>query len=63
MKTSKGTVQRFNGIASVDSKHQIIVDAEAIGEGQEHHALIPVLEGTNARYQRLASAVISMLMD
>lgn len=53
MKTSKGTVQGYNGIASVDSKHQIIIDAEAIGEGQEHHALIPVLERIKARYQRL----------
>lgn len=53
MKTSKGTVQGYNGIASVDSKHQIIIDAEAIGEGQEQHALIPVLERIQARYQRL----------
>ncbi len=53
MKTSKGTVQGYNGIASVDSKHQIIVDAEAISEGQEHHALIPVLERIDARYRRL----------
>jgi transposase len=53
MKTSKGTVQGYNGIASVDEKHQIIVDAEAIGEGQEHHAFIPVLERIQARYQQL----------
>ena len=53
MKTSKGTVQGYNGIATVDSKHQIIVDAEAIGEGQEHHALIPVLERIDARYKLL----------
>ncbi len=53
MKTSKGTVQGYNGIATVDSKHQIIIDAEAIGEGQEHHALIPVLERIDERYRRL----------
>ncbi len=35
MKTSKGTVQGYNGIATVDSLHQIIIDAEAIGEGQD----------------------------
>ncbi|MFT4728589.1 MAG: hypothetical protein ACI9UN_003100 [Granulosicoccus sp.] len=53
MKTSKGTIQGYNGIASVDSKHQIIVDAQAIGEGQEQHVLIPVLERIEQRYQRL----------
>lgn len=53
MKTSKGTIQGYNGIATVDSKHQIIIDAEAIGEGQEHHVLQPVLERIKARFQRL----------
>jgi len=36
MTTSKGTIQGYNGIATVDKKHQIIVDAQAFGEGQEH---------------------------
>jgi transposase len=53
MKTSKGTIQGYNGIATVDSKHQIIIDAQAIGEGQEQHVLIPVLERIEQRYQRL----------
>lgn len=53
MKTSKGTVQGYNGIAAVDSRHQIIIDAEAIGEGQEHSVLTPVLERIKDRYQRL----------
>lgn len=34
MTTSKGTIQGFNGVATVDKKHQIIVDAQAFGEGQ-----------------------------
>ncbi|MGS2724951.1 transposase, partial [Porticoccus sp. GXU_MW_L64] len=42
MTTSKGTIQGYNGIATVDKKHQIIVDAQAFGAGQEHHALKPV---------------------
>ncbi len=53
MTTSKGTIQGYNGIATIDKKHQIIVDATAFGEGQEHHALQPVLEKVAERYQRL----------
>jgi hypothetical protein len=33
MTTSKGTVQGYNGIAAVDKKHQIIIDAQAFGAG------------------------------
>jgi len=53
MTTSKGTIQGFNGVASVDKKHQIVVDAQAFGEGQEHHTLAPVLESIEDRYKRL----------
>ncbi|MCK4866011.1 MAG: hypothetical protein KAT06_11390 [Gammaproteobacteria bacterium] len=42
--TSKGTIQGYNGIASVDKKHQIIIDAQVFGSGQEQHTLQPVLE-------------------
>ena len=54
MTTSKGTIQGYNGVATVDKKHQIIVDARVFGEGQEHHTLKPVLEGIQDRFQRLA---------
>jgi len=53
MTTSKGTIQGYNGVASVDKKHQIIIDAQAFGEGQEHHTLQPVLETIKDRYKRL----------
>ena len=53
MTTSKGTIQGYNGVATVDKKHQIIIDAQAFGEGQEHHTLAPVLEKIKERYQRL----------
>ena len=53
MTTSKGTIQGYNGVASVDKKHQIIIDAQAFGKGQEHHTLQPVLETIKDRYQRL----------
>ena len=53
MTTSKGTIQGFNGVASVDKKHQIIIDAQAFGAGQEHHVLQPVLKKIQDRYKRL----------
>ena len=53
MTTSKGTIQGYTGVAAVDKKHQVIVDAQAFGEGQEHHVLQPVLNTLQARYQRL----------
>ena len=43
MTTRKGTIQGYTGVAAVDNKHQVIVDAQAFGEGQEHHVLQPVL--------------------
>lgn len=53
MKTSKGTIQGYNGIATVDKKHQIIIDAQAFGEGQEQHTLQPILEKVQERMRRL----------
>jgi len=53
MTTSKGTIQGYNGLAAVDKKHQIIVDAQAFGGGQEHHTLQPIIESIDQRYKRL----------
>ena len=53
MTTSKGTIQGYNGVATVDKKHQVIVDAQAFGAGQEHHTLKPVLKSVRERYHRL----------
>jgi transposase len=53
MTTSKGTIQGYNGVATVDSKHQIIVDAQAFGHGQEHHTLTPVVTVIKERFKRL----------
>jgi transposase len=50
MRTNKGVVQGYDGLAMVDGKHQIIVHAEAFGEGQEHGLLIPMIEGTKANF-------------
>jgi transposase len=53
MTTSKGTIQGYNGLAAVDKKHQVIVDAQAFGEGQEHHTLQPITEAIKDRFKRL----------
>jgi len=45
MKTSHGVIQGYNGIALSDSKHQVIIEAEAFGSGQEHELLKPMVEG------------------
>lgn len=50
MLTSKGTIQGYNGVAAVDKKHQIVVDAQAFGEGQEHHTLEPILTQIQERF-------------
>jgi transposase len=54
MKTNKGIIQGYNGIATVDKEHQIIVDAQAFGESAEHHHLQPVLKTVRDRYRRLS---------
>ena len=54
MKTSHGVIQGYNGVASVDSKHQIIIAAEAYGQGPEHGLLEPMIEQShkNLRYTK-----------
>jgi len=44
MATSKGVIQGYTGVAAVDAKHQIIVDAQAHGTGSEQELLIPVVK-------------------
>ena len=44
MATSKGVLQGYTGVAAVDAKHQIIVDAQAHGTGSEQELLMPVVE-------------------
>ena len=44
MATSKGVIQGYTGVAAVDAKHQIIVDAQAFGTGSEQELLVPVVK-------------------
>ena len=45
MKTSHGIIQGYNGMALVDAKNQVVVNAEAFGSGHEHELLEPMIEG------------------
>ena len=44
MATSKGVIQGYTGVAAVDAKNQIIVDAQAHGTGSEQELLVPVVK-------------------
>lgn len=46
MATSKGVIQGYTGVAAVDEKAQIIVDAQAHGTGSEQELLLPVINAT-----------------
>jgi hypothetical protein len=58
MKTSKGVIQGYNGVALVDDKRQVVVAAEAFGEGQEHALLQPVLEGARENFEALGQEAV-----
>lgn len=57
MATDKGVIQGYTGVAAVDAKHQIIVDAHAHGTGSEQELLLPVVEALAAR--RTADTVLT----
>ena len=46
MATDKGIVQGYCGVAAVDARHQIIVEAQAHGTGSEQALLIPMVNAT-----------------
>ena len=45
MVSSHGTIQGYNAQALVDNKHQVIVNAEAFGDAQDHYLIPPMLDG------------------
>jgi len=53
MPSAHGVVQGYSGIAAVDSKHQVVVHAEALGEGQEKQLLGPMLEGMRENFEEI----------
>ncbi len=55
MPTSHGVIQGYNAQALVDDKHQIILKAEAMGNGQDHDNLKPMLEGAKKNMQTIGA--------
>ena len=53
MPSSKGVIQGYNGVAIADAKHQVIVDAEAFGQGPEKDLLKPMIQGTRENYKAI----------
>jgi len=53
MKCHRGIIQGYNGVAAVDSKHQIIVAAEAHGHGQESHLVKPMVQAIRKTFRAL----------
>jgi Transposase DDE domain/Transposase domain (DUF772) len=43
MATAKGVIQGYTGVAAVDAKHQVIVEAQAHGTASEQELLLPVV--------------------
>jgi transposase len=55
MKSSHGVIQGYDGVAVVDSKHQVVVHAEVFGQPQEHELLEPMVEGTRENFQAIGA--------
>ena len=55
MPSSKGVVQGYNGLAVAEAKHQIIVHAQAFGQGPEKDLLKPMLEGAKENYRAIGN--------
>ena len=51
--TSRGVIQGYNGVAAADSKHQVVVHAEAFGEGQECSSLDPMIKGIRENFKEV----------
>ena len=56
MFTAHGVLQGYNSQALGDAKHQVIVHAEAFGNGQDYGHVPPMLEGAKAKVQALGLA-------
>jgi transposase len=60
MKSSHGVIQGYNGIAMVDAKHQIIVGAEAFGQGHDTDLLKPAIETAMENLKSTGQSVTSL---
>ena len=53
MKTSKGVIQGYVGVAAVDNQNQLVVESQAHGKAQEHQLLLPMIEGLKDNLESL----------
>ncbi|MBK8575630.1 MAG: hypothetical protein IPN90_08125 [Elusimicrobia bacterium] len=55
MVSSHGVVQGYNGVAAVDGEYQVVVSAEAFGEGSEVKLLEPMVESVEKTFAALGT--------
>lgn len=55
MPSSHGVIQGYNGIATVDESNQVIVDAQAFGDGHEAKHVEQVIDSVDKRMRKLDS--------
>jgi transposase len=53
MPSSQGVIQGYNGVAIAEAKHQIIVHAEAFGQGPEKDLLKPLIQGAQENFKAI----------
>jgi hypothetical protein len=53
MPSSHGVIQGYTGIATVDSKHQIVVDAQAFGDGNEARHMETIVDSVRKTFEAL----------
>ena len=56
MMTSHGTIQGYNAQALVDREHQVILHAEAFGNGQDNQHLAPMVDGAKENLETIGQA-------
>lgn len=52
MATGKGVIQGYCGVAAVDARHQIIVEAQAHGTGSEQELLVPIVDALKPQMEK-----------
>ena len=55
MPSGHGVIQGYNGIAAVDEKHQVVVDAQAFGERHEARRLGTVIDSVGETFSELGA--------
>jgi hypothetical protein len=58
MLSSHGMVQGYNATAAVDDKHQVIVHAEAFGDGSDKALLKPMIDGVRENFKAIGESDI-----